>query len=242
MENMKKLNDLVTWKIGDYALQLSVVILGVLITFGGGNMLNKRAKAKEITNAMELIKIELETNRKSIQEIGKTLAIEQKASRYALRFENNLSKASNDSLEIYLSYPFLINNFRAKTDALEMFKMSSLAPQVHDKKLILQIIKTYNEIIIVEDIVKWYYDLKTQYMNDMKTERDFLYKEDKLLREGIKKNIQQIWQFRLTSFPVHNVLTFISGARDFKKGFPEVETLLNETIQMIEERQGPRGN
>lgn len=34
-----------------------------------------------------------------------------------------------------------------------MFKMSSLAPQVHDKKLILQIIKTYNEIIIVEDIV-----------------------------------------------------------------------------------------
>ena len=120
--------------------------------------------------------------------------------------------------------------------------MSSLAPQVHDKKLILQIIKTYNEIIIVEDIVKWYYDLKTQYMNDMKTERDFLYKEDKLLREGVKKNIQQIWQFRLTSFPVHNVLTFISGARDFKKGFPEVETLLNETIQMIEERQGPRGN
>ena len=81
MENMKKLNDLVTWKIEDYALQLSVVILGVLITFGGGNMLNKRAKAKEITNAMELIKIELETNRKSIQEIGKTLAIEQNASR-----------------------------------------------------------------------------------------------------------------------------------------------------------------
>lgn len=33
MENMKKLNDLVTWKIGDYALQLSVVILGVLIYF-----------------------------------------------------------------------------------------------------------------------------------------------------------------------------------------------------------------
>lgn len=24
-------------------------------------------------------------------------------------------------------------------------------------------------------------------MNDMKTERDFLYKEDKLLREGVKK-------------------------------------------------------
>lgn len=239
---MKKLNELITWKIGDYILQLSVVILGVLITFGGSNILNKRAKAKEITNAMELIKIELEMNRENIEEIGKALAIEQKASRYALRFENNISEASTDSLEIYLYYPFRVNIFRAKTDALEMFKMSSLAQQVRDKKLILQIIKAYNEITSVEDIVKWYYDLKTEYLNDIKVEQDFLNKEIKLRKEGSKKNIQQIWQARLASFPVHNVLTFMSGAREFDKGFPETEAVLKETIRMIDERRGLPGN
>lgn len=235
---MKKRRELTTLKIGDYILQLSVVILGVIVTFGGSTLLSERAKAKEIANTMELIKIELEMNKEDIQEISQYLAAEQKMSRYLLHFENNLSEASEDTLRMQLSFPFRINRFKARTDALEMFKMSSLAQQIQDKKLILQIIKTYTEIKAVEDVVRWYYDLKSKYLEELKNDKNYLNKEREFINTYTSKSIRQLWELRLSCFTVYNVLQFINGAREFQKGFPTAETAIEESIQIIEKSYG----
>lgn len=235
---MKKRRELTTLKIGDYILQLSVVILGVIVTFGGSTLLSERAKAKEIANTMEMIKIELEMNKKDIQEISQYLAAEQKMSRYLLHFENNLSEASEDTLKMQLNFPFRINRFKARTDALEMFKMSSLAQQIQDKKLILQIIKTYTEIKAVEDVVKWYYDLKSKYLEELKNDKNYLNKEKEFINTYTSKSIRQLWELRLSSFTVYNVLQFINGAREFQEGFPTAETAIEESIQIIENSYG----
>ena len=81
----KKIQDIGTeYKLGDFFRNLIAVILGIVITFVGSDMITEYNTKKEVEKALLLVKSELLINREQIIEMGKQVALEQRAARYLL--------------------------------------------------------------------------------------------------------------------------------------------------------------
>lgn len=55
------------WQVGDYIRQTSIVVIGVLITFVGSELVTQNSEKKDIQATMSLIRDELKSNRKIIR-------------------------------------------------------------------------------------------------------------------------------------------------------------------------------
>ena len=81
----KKIQDIGTeYKLGDFFRNLIAVILGIVITFVGSDMITEYNTKKEVEKALLLVKSELLINREQIIEMVKQVALEQRAARYLL--------------------------------------------------------------------------------------------------------------------------------------------------------------
>ena len=83
-----KINNIIklitSWKIGDYIRQFSIVMVGLIVTFAGSNMITDYSQSKEIVNALQLVKNELELNKKEVRRITERIQFELKACSYFL--------------------------------------------------------------------------------------------------------------------------------------------------------------
>ena len=59
----------INWKLGDYVRQISVVVIGVLITFVGSDLITQNSEKKDIQATMSLIRDELKSNRENYKNI-----------------------------------------------------------------------------------------------------------------------------------------------------------------------------
>lgn len=55
------------WQVGDYIRQTSIVVIGVLITFVGSELVTQNSEKKDIQATMSLIRDELKSNREIIR-------------------------------------------------------------------------------------------------------------------------------------------------------------------------------
>lgn len=85
------------WKIGDYFLQLSVIILGIIVTFMVSDVVTDCAERREIVSALQLVEDELELNKQELKRISDRRRFEQEACDYVFKYRNCLEKASKDT-------------------------------------------------------------------------------------------------------------------------------------------------
>lgn len=133
-------------RLSDFICNFAAVVLGIIITFWGSDLIEERKKNNEVRDAILILKDEILLNRASIDKMIQKEAIEQKGARYLLQYKDSLEKASPDSLNKYCNFTFQAQSFILLKDAMEMMKTSSLIPSIRNKGLATQIIKTYNAI------------------------------------------------------------------------------------------------
>ena len=90
-----------SWRVGDYFRQLSTVVIGVLITFWGSDLVTQHARQREIRSLMQLIVQELQTNRKELQSIQSEIADDVRMSRLLQQAALNLDAIAPDTLRRY---------------------------------------------------------------------------------------------------------------------------------------------
>lgn len=232
---MKKWRKFTSWRIGDYILQLSVVVLGIIITFAGSSVISGYIESKQVANTMQLIKSELKLNRERVEDIHKHLNFERRACNYILQYRNNLENASEDSLLMYANIPFQVDLFIYVTDALEMLKMSSLSQRIQDKELILQIVKAYNELKRMQEVVNWFYGLKSKYAELIFTDVEFQ-KGGKKWEGNEKENIRNICRYHLDNLQFVNILEFTSTGVNYESSYLDSKEALDQAIAMIEKK------
>lgn len=143
----KKLKNIFSkWKMGDFFRNFVAVVLGIAITFIGGDLISKRNSQQEVSKAMQLVKSELQINRGVVQEMLNREIREQNAARYLFNHKNDLNRVPSDSLYLYAFQPFQMGTYTYTSDAMEMLKMSSLIQKVKNKELALQIIRSYDAV------------------------------------------------------------------------------------------------
>lgn len=152
------------WHIGDYLCNLSIVTLGIIITFAGNGLIDRHRKANDVRNQMQLVLTELHDNATLLSLYREQVTAEQQSSRYLLAHMDDLQHASLDTLAHYGSVLYQIESPNFNYDALEMFKLSGLFPSIKDKQLATNILKCYEVLQIVESSLKQYYDIKTSHL------------------------------------------------------------------------------
>lgn len=135
-------------RTGDFICNFTAVVLGILITFAGTDWIEERKTDKEVKDALSLVKDEMLINRERIKAMMEDEVFQQRGALYLLQYKDSLDKAPSDSLEKYCNFTFQSRGELYINDAMEMLKTSSLMPAIRDKKLVTQIIKTYNTIKI----------------------------------------------------------------------------------------------
>ena len=126
---MKKTNlkeKLQNWKLGNYFRELSIVTAGVFITLAGTDFINSASQEKQINKSMQMIKMELEENLKSINQAEAAYLNEINFFRLLIQKQDSLQTIKASILENNANAPFAYENCEYSEDALEVLKSSAL--------------------------------------------------------------------------------------------------------------------
>lgn len=224
----KKVKHVVTeYKLGDFFRNLIAVALGIIITFVGSDLITERKTQKELAGAINLVKEELELNKKKIQDIFNNTFLDQKGAQYLLLYKDSIHKMPVDTLQKYGTLPFQSTNATSSDNALELLKSSALIQQIENKELAFQIIKTYVSIKDAVQLFDEYMKIKIKYQ------------EEFMRAPEIKKymltnhNLQDAWTFYLQvteGYGLVNQITRIIDANEFLHHIKDID----ETIAAIE--------
>lgn len=82
------------WQVGDYIRQTSIVVIGVLITFAGSELVTQNSEKKDIQATMSLIRDELKSNRENYESIVSEFREDERLSSLLVEYD---LKASDDT-------------------------------------------------------------------------------------------------------------------------------------------------
>lgn len=155
------------YKFGDFFRNFIAVALGIIITFAGSDWIEERKIQKEIKDALQLVKVEMQTNKETLQSLIERITLEQQGAKYLLKNKDNMQKIPKDSLNKYAALPFQWANFIFSNNAMEMLKASGLIQKIENKELSLQILTIYTEIKEVENAYSKYSEIKKELQNNL---------------------------------------------------------------------------
>lgn len=162
-----------TWR--DYALQLSVVIIGIVVTFAGSGLIERWRVAREVRATMLLVHAELETNRADFMQVWDYQQWEMRACKRLTDNRRDLKRIPSDTLASFDPVYGRIHFFHPRRDAFEVLKNSGLMSSVSDKDFLLAVTQGYAVLADLEENISMYYQLKLTAQNDMS--KDFSEKQ-----------------------------------------------------------------
>ena len=162
-----------TWR--DYALQLSVVIIGIVVTFAGSGLIERWRVAREVRATMLLVHAELETNRADFMQVWDYQQWEMRACKFLTDNRRDLKRIPSDTLASFDPVYGRIHFFHPCRDAFEVLKNSGLMSSVPDKDFLLAVTQGYAVLADLEENISMYYQLKLTAQNDMS--KDFSEKQ-----------------------------------------------------------------
>lgn len=164
MATKKKTSIKWTWR--DYVLQLSVVVIGIVVTFAGSGLIERWRVAREVRATMLLVHAELETNSEEFNEIWRYQQWEMRACEKLTDNRRDLKRIPPDTLASFNPVYGRIHSFHPRRDAFEVLKNSGLMSSVRDKDFLLTVTQGYAALVDLEENVSMYYKLKLTAQND----------------------------------------------------------------------------
>lgn len=226
------------WRLGDYFRQLSIVILGIVVTFMASDALSEYSKSRELKKAMQLVREELRLNRENVHKIAGWVKMNQYVGTMMLQAGKNLEGIPDDTLRKYVNIPFQTDDFLYTNHALELLKTSSLFQQMRDKEHALQLIKAYAELESVARTMDYFMTEKIKRMEDYEEAvKERRRNGDKV--PGRESSLRESWIFDLSFPEFQNIFYFMLGFTSDADGyFRKVDEKLAATMEMIDREYG----
>ena len=145
-----------------YLRELSIVIIGVLITLTITNLTSLNSKRKEVRDMVELIKIELRDNLESIEEIEQRWITEQRIFSLVKTYIDDLEQIPPDTLKNHIVVIGALHSVLNEKDSYEIFKSSLLTQYVKDKDFLRRLSRAYRRIEGLNTQLIKYSDVKSE--------------------------------------------------------------------------------
>lgn len=143
-----------------YIRELSIVIIGVLITLLITNILSDRAKQAEVKRALTLVKIELEENLHQIEWAQQKWETEQRIYGFIRQNMDHIENIAVDTLWKYRKVIGDKHSLAIVTDSYEVLKSSLLMQYIKDKDFLSELSKTYGIIGLISRKLNNYSNIK----------------------------------------------------------------------------------
>lgn len=158
-----------------YVIQLSVVIVGVMVTFVGSDLIGRWSRAREVRRVMQLVVDELRINRVQLEKVCGKLRYDRNGMLMLQRYEMDLAKIPADSLDYYVRIIGVSESLRPHVDALEVLKTSGVIASVSDKQLLLGVLGCYNRMQSLDKNVETYNGRKMAALDHLFANSDQFY-------------------------------------------------------------------
>lgn len=213
------LNKIKKGDIKDYFRQLSIVIVGIVITFLASDAINQHSKQKEVEKITTMLKKEAADNLKSLHFLQSRLIREYNLYNLIREHLNDFSCLPQDSLRKYQALPGNDYRYLFKTQSFDVLKNSGLIPHIKNKIFLNNLFSCYNSLQFSQEWINTYYADKTnatwkwvQNLSLKEAQQLFMDDDDPI-------NITQYWTFILEN---DNTRNFYINACGY------IETILNE--------------
>lgn len=217
------------WRVGEYIRQLSVIVLGIVITFVGSDIISGYAKHKETASVMQLIRAELVDNKQMLNHVKNNIDMQSKISKMLLDNGCSYQGIPVDTLNFYRRSLVYRTAFSYNDNSLEVLKNSSLMQHVSDKVFMLSLIQTYESMRGLAGSIDMFYDNKSKALDVMVSG---LTDEDNRV---ILNDVTEFYRIYLASQTIRTYLTSTQGFFS-DDAFDRVDSMLDESIQAIDER------
>lgn len=217
-----------SWRIKDYIRQLSIVILGIIITFTGSDAISSHSKQKDLTKSMQLLKEELKENKEELQNIEQILQAERNFSTYIIQYEKNFEKVPTDTLLKYQNIAFQLAKLSYSSDALEALKASALIQEIKNKELPFRLILIYKALESRQKDIASYYGNKAKRIDKLNDDEQFF-------NMRIYDNLpaQELWKNYFKNFHFKSIIYYSNGYFS-NDNFTFIKNYITETIEMID--------
>ncbi|MDR0970347.1 MAG: hypothetical protein LBM67_07420 [Lentimicrobiaceae bacterium] len=151
-----------SWKIVSYFRELSVVVIGVAITFFANNLITEFKEKNDLNQQLKAIYMELADNMEKIDDL---LVHYEKVNRLKaalLEFVENPQQQNRDSVNKYAYILGKVEAFSYKKGAYEMFLNSGAMKLLVNRKHLLDITESYNMLEILKEEHDRYTNLQTK--------------------------------------------------------------------------------
>ncbi len=165
--NTKERKSALRWTWREYALQLSVVIVGIVVTFVGSDLISRWSRQRQVKTVMQLVVSELERNREQLCEVCTSLYYDQQGMLMLQEYDLDVEAVPLDSLDHYRYLLSRLHTYRPQQDALEVLKSSDVISAVGDKQLLVDILGCYNRLNDFREQVILYSDRKREAQNHL---------------------------------------------------------------------------
>ncbi len=128
-----------------YLRELSIVVVGIAITFGVSNWISSRNQQKDLQRYLEMVKMELQDNLVITQQQFEFYDQTGKLAKY-LYFTGKQDNLQADSLDKYVDIMRDLKYMTYKTSAFEMLKSSGAMRLIKDKELLKSIWDCYSQL------------------------------------------------------------------------------------------------
>jgi hypothetical protein len=155
----------VKWGTVGYLRQLSTVVIGILITFGGSALIRMGANRHETGQVMTMVRDELQKNLALTTKQRERLIHEMQGAQAMKPYIHSPEAIAGDSLTRYLDV--ITDTWTANflTNSFEMLKSSHLQ-SIRDKELLRELFTTYENTQHFESSVRDYNSLKERGLVD----------------------------------------------------------------------------
>lgn len=171
---------MISWRLGDYLRQLSIIIIGILVTFQGSAWIESARQRRESRELLVMIEEEMNGNMAEIIRARKMLAVEVEAMSFFRRHINDIRSAPRDSIKKYYWLLDYGPSYSYTSNAFEVLKSSPSAANKIDRQLMSSIFLCYDQIKTSLVSLNYYYSSKFERVSN------FFFSIDRHLIEQIR--------------------------------------------------------
>lgn len=218
-----------SWRIGEYLRQLSIVILGIVVTFVGSNLISGYSKSKEVASVMRLVKAELQNNQRKLEHVQQLTDHYLRLCNILIAEDFDYKKVPHDTLVKYKYTTSRFTFFDYSENSLEVLKNSSLMQHVEDKDFLISLTQTYESMRGLSGAVSSFYERKIEAWNSFA--KDVADEDTRAMRS----DTESFYRIMLSSQAIRTHMSHIYGFFD-PDAFNNLHNKLSATILSIEQK------
>ncbi|GEM_PF-6508211 len=217
--------------VGNFIYQLAIVVLGILITFVGSDVIGNMSNQKQLRQSMKMVVNELVENLRILENIRLTATTEARVAGYFSERLTDFSAIPTDTLEryqdIFLSSPM----FNLQKNAMETFKVSGIVQDESSQELLNEIFNCYDNIETIQKTMDQYYYSKTERMETFAAKMTI--PQVLQIREG---NALYFWSLFMQDDKMRNLSLNTGNTTQIMQACSATEENIAATIEMIRKK------